>query len=234
MNVDLVESGGAPEAKGPNEFATLGSIFVNPKATFEAMAERPRFVLALVLVVLAITAMTIPIFQSGVVRDETIAKMEAKGTPEAQVEATAKFFDSPVGLAISLGGNVVGVPFALLVTAGILLFMGNLMLGAKLRFPHYLSAAVYGSTVGLIDHAVRTALIVAKQSMDVRLGLGNLFGDDLPFMGRVLDSMTDPLLLWGTAITALGVAVYAKKGFGFGAIVVLPTFIVTLLLSAMR
>ena len=234
MNVEMSEATAAPEAKGPNEFATLGTIFVNPKATFEAMAERPRFVLALVLVVLAITAMTIPIYQSGIVRDETIAKMEAKGTPEAQVEATAKFFDSPVGLAVSLGGNVVGIPFAMLVMAGILFFMGNLMLGAKLRYPHYLSAAVYGSVVGMIDHAVRTALMVAKESMDVRLGLGNFFGDELPFLGRVLDSMTDPLLLWGTAITALGVAVYAKKGFGFGAIAVLPTFVITLLLSATR
>lgn len=234
MNVDMAEAAATPEAKGPNEFATLGTIFVTPRPTFEAMAERPRFLLALILVVVAITAMTIPIFQSGIVRDETIAKMEAKGAPETQIEATAKFFDSPAGLAISLGGNVVAIPFALLVTAGILFFMGNLMLGAKLRYPHYLSAASYGSVVALIDHAVRTGLIVAKESMDVRLGLGNFFGDDLPFLGRVIDSMTDPLLLWGTAITALGVAVYAKKGFGFGAIAVLPTFVVTLLLSSMR
>ena len=63
---------------------------------------------------------------------------------------------------------------------------------------------------------------------------GNLFGDELPYFGRVLDSMTDPLLVWGSAVTALGVAVYAKKGFGFGAIVVLPSFVITLLLSAMR
>ena len=233
MNADTIEAA-ATTVKGPNEFATVGTIFVKPKATFEAMAERPRFLMALILVLVAITAMTIPIFQSGIVRDETIAKMQAKGAPDTQVEKTAEFFDSPAGLAISLGGNVVAIPFALLVTAGILFFMGNLMLGAKLRYPHYLSAAAYGSVVGLLDHGVRTALMVAKGSMDVRLGLGNFFGDELPFLGRVLDSMTDPLLLWGTAITALGVAVYAKKGFGFGAIAVVPTFVVTLLLSSMR
>ena len=153
---------------------------------------------------------------------------------DAVIEATTKVFDSPAGMFIGMAGNIVGVPFAMLVSAAILFFRGNFMLGAKLRFPHYLSAAVYGSVVGLIDHVVRTALIVTKQSMDVRLGLGNLFGEDLPFLGRVLDSMTDPLLLWGMAITALGIAVYAKKGFGFGAIAVLPTLVVTLLLSAAR
>ena len=234
MNADMVEAAAVTEGKGPNEFATLGTIFVKPKATFEAMADRPRFLLAIILVVAAITGLTVPIFQAGIVRDDTIAKMEAKGAPDTQVEATAKFFDSPAGLAISLGTNVVAVPFVWLVTGGILFFMGNLMLGAKLKFPHYLSAAAYGWVVGMIDHAVRTALMVAKGSMDVRLGLGNFFGDELPFLGRVIDSMTDPLLLWGSAIIALGVAVYAKKGFGFGVIAVLPTFVMSLLLSSMR
>ncbi|HEY6572007.1 MAG TPA: YIP1 family protein [Candidatus Eisenbacteria bacterium] len=223
-----------PEGKGPNEFGTLGTIFFNPKATYAAMAGKPRFLLALILVVVGLSALTVPIFQSGIVRDETLAKMEAKGTPEPQIEATAKFFDSPAGLVMGVVGNVVGVPFALLVSAALLFFMGNFMLGGKLRFPHYLSAAAYGSVVGLVDHAVRTALVLAKGSMDVRLGLGNLFGDDLPYLGRVLDSMTDPLLLWGMAITALGISVYAKKGFGFGAIATIPVLIVTLLLSAAR
>jgi hypothetical protein len=68
----------------------------------------------------------------------------------------------------------------------------------------------------------------------VRLGLGNLFGEELPLLGRILDSMTDPLLLWYMAVTALGVAVYARKGFGFGALTTLPVFVVTLILSAMR
>ncbi len=234
MDANTVGDREVPKQKGPNEFGTLGTIFVNPRATFAAMAERPRFLLAMMLVVVAISVMAIPIFQSGVVRDETLAKLEEKGTPEPQIEATAKFFDSPVGLIMGISGNIVGVPFALLVSAAILFFMGNFMLGAKLRFPHYLSAAAYGSVVGIVDHAVRTALVVARGSMDVRLGLGNLFGEDLPYLGRVLDSLTDPLLLWGMAVTALGLAVYAKKGFGFGVIASIPTLLVTLLLSAMR
>jgi len=234
MNVELVNATAAVESKGPNEFASLLSIFVNPKGTFAAMIERPRFLLAILLAVVAISALTVPIFQSGIVRDETIAKMEAKGTPENQIEATAKFFDSPIGVFFAVGGNVLGVPFALLVSAAILFFMGNLMLGAKLRFPHYVSAAAYGSVVGLVDHTVRTILIVTKQTMDIRLGLGIVFGDEIPFIVRVLDSMTDPLLLWGMAVTAVGVGVYAKKGFRFGAIAVLPTFVITLLLSAAR
>lgn len=234
MSAEIAATSGEPESKGGNEFGSLFSIFVNPRGTFAAMAEKPRFILALLLVIVALSAMTAVIFQTGVVRDETIAKLEAKGTPQPQIDATEKFFDSPMGTVMAVVGNVVGVPFVMLFSAALLFFMGNFMLGGKLRYPHYLSAASYGAIIALIDHAVRTALVMSKQSMDVRLGLGNLFGEDLPYIGRVIDSMTDPLLLWASAVTALGIAVYAKKGFGFGVLASLPSFIVSLLLSGMR
>jgi len=217
-----------------NEFATIATIFSGPQRTFAGMAEKPRFWVAIIVTILVMVALGAVVFQSGAVMEQTIAKLEAKGTPQAQIDATEKMFSSPAGLAISLIGNVVSVPFALLVSAALLFFMGNLLLGAKLRFPHYLSAVVYGSLVGLVDHAIRTVLVVSKGSLDIRLGLGNLFGEDLNYATRVLDSMTDPFLLWGMAVTALGVATYARKGFGFGVIATLPVLVATLLLSGMR
>lgn len=222
------------ETPSTNEFRSLFTIFSGPKQTFAGMAEKPRFWIALVAVVVVMTALSAVVFQSGIVRDETIAKLEAQGAPEAQIEATARMFDSPVGMAFSLGGNLLGIPFVLNVTAALLLFVGNFLLGAKLRFPHYLSAAVYGSVIGLVDHVIRTVLVVSRQSLDIRLGIGNLFGEDLSYIPRVLDSMTDPFLLWGMAVTALGVATYARKGFGFGVITALPVFLATILLSGMR
>jgi hypothetical protein len=223
-----------PETPSTNEFASLGTIFANPKGTFAGMAERPRFWIGLLVVVLVMTALSAVVFQTGIVRDETIAKMERQGAPEPQIEGTAAFFDSPAGMAISIGSNFLAIPFAMLVTSALLLFVGNLLMGAKLRFPHYLSAAVYGSVVGLVDHAIRTGLVVSRGSLDIRLGIGNLFGEDLSYVLRVLDSMTDPFLLWGMAVTAVGVATYARKGFGFGIITALPVFVATILLSGMR
>ena len=234
MNAEPAAVAGGSDAPSVNELATLGSIFVNPKGTFTSMIDRPRFLVALLFFTVAIAAMSIPIFQSGLIAEETIAKMEAKGAPEAQIAATEQFFQGPAGMIIGLVSTVVMIPFVSLVSAGLLFFMGNLMLGAKLRYPHYLSAAVYGSTVALIDHAVRTILTLVKGTTDVRLGVGNFFGEELPYIGKVLDSMTDPLLLWGMAITALGIAVYARKGFGFGVLVSIPTLVVSLLLSGMR
>ena len=234
MSTDSIDVAATPQPKAANEFASLGSIFFKPRATFEAMAERPRFLLAMILVVVVLGALTIPMFQSGIILDQEIAKLEAKGAAQAEIDMMTKVLESQTGLIIGLVSTVVGVPFVLLVSAAITFFMGNFMLGGKIRFPHYVSATAYGAVIGLVDHALRTGLGIARSSMDVRLGLGNLFGEDLPYLGRVLDSMTDPFLLWASAIGALGVGVYAKKGFRFGVLASLPAWIIAILLSGAR
>jgi hypothetical protein len=124
--------------------------------------------------------------------------------------------------------------FGLLASAALLFFMGNFMLGGRLGFRHYVSVVAYSWVVSLVDHAVRLALIVSRESLDVRLGLGNLFGEEIGFLGRAVDLATDPLFLWATAVAAIGVSVYARKGFGFGAIAVLPGFLIGILLQAIR
>jgi hypothetical protein len=207
---------------------------VNPRATFESMRERPRFLLAGILVVLVQLVIAAVVVQSGIPREEAIAKMERQGADPAKIEAIEKFFDSPAAPIITIASAVVGVGFALVLSAGVLFFMGNLMLGGRIRFPHYLSAAAYGSVVLLVDNVVRVALILAKHGYDVRLGLGNVFGEDIGFVGRALDGMTDPLLLWGTAVMALAVSVYARKGFGFGVLSVLPGYLIGSILQGFR
>jgi hypothetical protein len=121
--------------------------------------------------------------------------------------------------------------FVLLFNSALLFFIGNLMLGARLRFPHYLCAATHGAVVGLVDIAVRLGLAMQKGTLDIRLGLGNLFGEDPGFLGRFLDTLSNPLMLWSCAVSAVGVAVFAKKKFSFGVLVVLPAFLIGAILA---
>ena len=53
-------------------------------------------------------------------------------------------------------------------------------------------------------------------------------------LGKALDTATDPLMLWSTAVLAIGVSVYARKGIGFGILTVLPGFLIALAASAFR
>lgn len=213
--------------------AALG-VYIKPKQTFERLREKPKFLIAMVIVLVLQVVLTVVLFRSGAIANDTIAKMEAQGKQPEAIEQTQKFFDSPAAPIIGAVSGVVAVAFVLLATSGIMFFMGNLMLGARLTFAHYLCASVSGAMVGLVGQGVRTGIALSKGTMDIRLGAGNLLGDNIGYWGHVLDAMTDPLTLWAIGISALGVSVFAKKGFGFGVLVVLPGFILSMFLAGMR
>lgn len=225
------ESTGEPAKASASAIGSIIGVFANPRKAFEAMAAKPSFLLPMILVLVAQAAFAVVIFQSGIVKNDTLAKLEAQGKAPEVVEATEKFFDSPAAPIVgAVSGGVVTV-FVLLFNSALLFFVGNLMLGARLRFPHYLCVTAHAAVISLVDLAVRASLALGKGTLDVRLGLGNLFGEDPGFLGRVLDTLSNPLMLWPTAVSAVGVSVLAKKSFGFGVLVVLPAFIVAALLS---
>ena len=225
------------DVEGVPERSPLGrllGIFVDPAGVFASMRARPRFFLAFLVVLIFQTCFTILIFQTGIVRDESIAQLEAKGKSPEQIEAMTQFFDSPAAPIITVVTGDVAFGFGLLASAALLFFMGNFMLGGRLTFRHYLSVVAFSWVVSLVDHAVRLGLILSRESLDVRLGLGNLFGEEIGFLGRVVDLATDPLFLWATAVSAIGVSVFARKGFGFGVAAVLPGFVLGILFQAFR
>ena len=227
----------APDADAVPERSPLGrlfGIFVDPRGVFASMRARPRFLLAFVTVLVVQTVFAILIFRSGIVRDEAIAQLEAKGKDPQQIEAMERFFDSPAAPIISTVSGDVMFGFGLLASAALLFFMGNFMLGGRLTLRHYVSVVAFSWVVSLLDHAVRLGLILSRGSLDVRLGLGNLLGDDIGFPGRFLDLATDPLYLWATVVSAIGVSVFARKKFGFGVLTVLPGFLFGTLLQAIR
>ena len=236
MEPDQISQGSEAAAIAPASISGLGAafgVFLKPRQTFERQREKPQFLIAMIIMILMQIILSVILFRSGAIANDAVAKLEAQGKPEA-IEATQKFFDSPAAPIIGAVSGAIAVTFILLLLAGLMFFMGNLMLGARLRYVHYLCATVSGGMVGLVGQVVRASIGVSKGTMDIRLGAGNLLGDDIGYWGRILDTMTDPLTLWGVAITALGVSVFAKKGFGFGVLAVLPGFILSMFLAGMR
>ncbi len=218
----------------PSPWGSLLRIFVAPRSVFEALAPRPTFLVPLLLVVVVHLAVGFFMTRADFVREVTIAKLEEKGAPQEQIDATERMMGSPVVAVFgSVGGGIV-IAFFIFVAAGLLYFMANLMLGAKLSFVHFLSVATYGQVIGLVDTLARTALMFARGTIHVPTGLGSFFGGDLSYPLRALDLLTSPLLLWVAAIQALGVSVFARKGFGFGVLCALPWFVIGALLGGIQ
>jgi hypothetical protein len=218
----------------PGALQAIVGVFLHPRRTFEAMRDRPHFRLALALMLVIQTGIALTLFYSGVIAEQTISKMEEQGKDPAQIEAVSNFFEGTGGLLTT----VVTAPFAtaigVLCGAALLFFMGNLMMGGRLRFAHYLSAAVYAGIVQIVDQLVRVSLILANRTFDVRLGVGVLFPDAAGFPIRALDILTDPLFLWSNAVCAIGVSAYARRSFKFGVLAVIPGMLLAVILTANR
>jgi len=214
----------AVEAQPQSAMGTLVGIFISPKKTFESLAARPR-ILAPVLLLLAFhLVLALVVVQSGLQESDTIAKMEQKGTPPEQIERIKTVMESPARYLFALGGPIV-VGFILLVSSAVLYFMANLMLGARLRFTHYVCIVAYAGVVSSVDNIAQIAIGLSRGTLFVSMGIGAFLGENLSYPLRVLDVATDPLLLWTFGIQALGVAVMARKNFGFGVAAVALAFV---------
>src|SRR5688500_5215873 len=133
-NADETPGDAAADATRPGALAALLAVFLHPRRTFESMRDRPRFLVPLIVLLVAQTAMAYAMFRSGVIAEHTIAKMEEQGKDPQSIEAVQTFFEGPGGLLTS----VVTAPFAtamgVVLGAAVLFFMANLMMGARLRF----------------------------------------------------------------------------------------------------
>ena len=239
MNVEPAQiEGPAPagtlmEAPSMSAPQTLTGIFTKPRQTFLALERKPRILAPLLFVLIFNLIFGLVMMQSGVIKNDALARLEAKNAPQESIDATEKVLDGPVKYVFVVFGPIV-MMFSLLVGAALIYFISNLMLGARLRYIHYLSIAAYGAVVGLIDQLVRLGVGLSRGTLQVHLGVGAFMGDEMNGLMRIVDTSTDPLLLWATAIEALGVAVMAKKGFGFGVLAVLPGYLILVSLSALQ
>lgn len=206
----------------PSPWASLLGIFTGPGKVFAAYAPRPAFLVPLLCVIVVHLALGAWVTTTGIPKEAAIAQLEAKNAPAEQIEATERVMDSPPVKIFGIVAGGVMTGFAVLLAAALLYFTANLMMGAKLTFRHYMCAASFGYVVGLVDSVVRTALMVTRGDVHVRMGLGSFMGDATGFPVAVLDTLTGPLLLWSVAVQAIGVAAFAKKGFGFGALASVP------------
>jgi hypothetical protein len=237
MNAEIVQhpavSGADPGPEAPSAVGSLIGVFTEPRPTFAAMTAKPRLLAPLVVLVLFQLVFGIVLAQSGIMKNDTIAKLEAKSAPQEQIDAVTRMMDSPARFVFAAAGPIVLV-FSLLISAALLYFMANLMLGGRLRYTHYLCIAAYGAVVGIVDQAVRMGLALNRGTLLVHMGVGAFLGDDLSAPLRVLDTATDPLLLWAVLVQALGVAAMTKKGLGFGLLAVLPGTLILCALSAFQ
>lgn len=196
----------APQA----EMSVVGRIlrvFYAPSETFEAVAEQrsaadwlvPTFIVA--AVGFFSTYLTSPIYVAEAmeqIREQTPAE-------QPNVEGT--------GDAIRISGLIAAPVMAfvmLFIGAAIYLLVGKL-LGGLLGYGHCLALVAYTSLIAIIQHIVKTPLVLANETMNVQIGLGMFLSEEArqSFGGHLL-SLVDPFIVWMIVIAGLGLSIVGQ------------------------
>ena len=196
----------APQAE-MSVVARMLRVFYAPSETFEAVAEQrsatdwlvPTVIVAAVIFVS--TYLTSPIYVAEAmeqIREQTPAE-------QPNVEGT--------GDVIRISGLIAApvMTFVMLfIGAAIYLLVGKL-LGGLLGYSQCLALVAYTSLISILQHVVKTPLVLANETMDVQMGLGMFLAEEArqSFGGHLL-SLIDPFVVWMVVIAGLGLSIVGQ------------------------
>ena len=204
-----------------SEAARLVNVFVDPKPAFADIAARPRWWVPMVLLTLCSLAYMLA-FSSHVGWEHFMRQQlesSAKGqsmSPEDRERALEMQikFGAPIGTFFA----VVGQPVAMLVTAGVLLFIFTNMLGAVANFRQALAVAAYASLPGVLALAGGVLVMFLKDPTDFDLknpagyNLGfYLDPHAMPAWVVSLGGSIDVFSFWIILLLATGMAAVTRK-----------------------
>lgn len=216
-------------------FARWINIYFSPKKSFEAVRQRPAWIWPMVLLILLGTGF---FFWTAKPRiNDTLEKMKKNerlmSLPAEQKQA---IFDRVEGQFKSPLWMSVGVLFAaayFFIAAGILFFIGNIIMGGEARYAQVLGAYVYAGFIGIPEMLVQGLLATAKGTMRTALSLAALFPPDKAetFAYRLINGF-DIFSIWFVSVLIIGLATVYNFKTGKVAAWIIPLWILWKVCSA--
>ena len=230
MQTQAAGSAAAADARAKSLPARFAGILFAPRATYAAVAARPRW-LGIFLTVYIITASAATALMStevgrNALLDRQIAQQESFGRKmtQEQIDRLEKFsvyfvYATPVlqfaGLA--LGGLVIsGLAFAVF----------NAILGGDATFKQVLAIVTHSGVVLAVLSLFTTPLSYARESLASTTNLAVFlpFLDESSFAARFLGSL-DLIVIWWMVSLAIGLGVLYRKRTGPIAIAMLAVYV---------
>jgi hypothetical protein len=225
-NAAAVES----EPTGMGEFSRITGVFFEPAKTFKDIAQRPSWLVPMMLVILAVIGVTSAISQR--IGWERILRHQMEGNSRMQ-QMTQEQRDQNMALQIKVasafgyGIAVVGVPLYDLITAAVLLGIAGGLMGGGMRFKQVFAIVCYSGLPGVISAILTIVVVFLKNPDDFNMQNPLAFN-----VGAFLDptsvskfiyslaSSLDLFVIWTILLLATGLKAAAGKKLTFtGALV---------------
>ena len=212
------------------EFSRIAGVFFEPAKTFRDIAQRPTWILPMILVILAAigvsTAITQKIGWESVFRHQMETNSRLQQMTQEQKDQTLAL-QMKVASISAYAGPLVLVPIADLTIAAVLLGIAGGMMGGGMRFKQVFAAVCWAGMPALISSVLTVVVIFIKNPDDFNLQNPIAFN-----LGAFMDPNTaskflyslagsiDLFVCWMILLIATGLKAAAGKKLSFaGALV---------------
>lgn len=216
-----------PSAPTMSTPATLTGIFFEPGRTFEALRERPRFLVAALIILVLSLVVTFLIFNkidyAAFMREQiTKGPRGDQMTPE-QIDTAVGFYNGPIGKVLIYVFPIIGT-IGYVAAGGALYLLGSMLMGGVLRYKQAISVWTYSAFAPAVLGTVAAILIVMLTPADeinptqagglVRANLAVLLDPKAsPTLGALLGSF-DVFTFYGLFLAATGLRKVGKMSSG--------------------
>jgi len=221
-----------PPAKG--SLWRLQGIFFQPKETFQEIAKKPTWLIAVILCVVISAGGLIWVMETIGFMNIMIQQAQAGG--QEMTEEQIQMMSSPAMKGFSYGMMVIGTPVVLLLIAGLLLAL-FLLVGSNASFSRVFSVVAHSWLAYTVVSMAITLLVVMLAADPAELDLQNLVASHLgalvsrtesPVLFALLSSI-DMLSIYCIFLLSLGMSVVSRKSVGTSAALVIVLWVVWVL-----
>jgi hypothetical protein len=208
-------AGGTVSERRPGLIARAVGIIFAPRPTFEHVAADPKWLGALLLIVVLMGAISFAFMSTEIGREAVLAKqldsLEAFGmeiTPQLETQMEqgldrAKYLSLFNGLFWGL---------ALVIAAGVLFAVFTAALGGRATYRQVFAVTVFASFVTVLQQLFTTPIAYLRGSLDSSTNLSVLLPmlDDSSLVVRFL-GMVDVFWIWWLVVLAIGMSVLYRR-----------------------
>jgi hypothetical protein len=223
----------------PGLMSRIAGVLLSPGRTFAAIVARPDWLAPLLITAIVVGAVSYVLYKPVIIpmQLEQMRNREPP-IPADQLALMQTRMESPVAGVFAAIMPAIFTFVIVLVQAGLLFFIGALVLGGQSTFKKVFAVCAYTSIVYALSTLLQAPVhLWATHTMDPVAGLGFLIPSDAPSFGlrfvRGLLSSIDLFVLWATAILAIGVAKAFNRPTSFGATCAVILWAVSAILLAL-
>jgi hypothetical protein len=221
-----------PSPEAAPSVSSIGRIFgaiFSPKPTFESIAQRPTWILPLVLISI-LSIVTIFVFsqrvgwRSFMIRQDQQNSRLQKQMDQMTPEQRDKMLDQQTKIAPIFGYvfGVLGIFIVAVIIATVLMVAFNMMIGGGIGFTTSLGIVTHSWVPGIIGGLLGILVLFLKDPSTIDLqhlvaaNAGAFLSDDAPKWQEALLSSFDLFTFWSMILMGIGYSAANPKKISFG------------------